>query len=1037
MSVRYVRLAGLLICLCASLFAQSFNSSIGGTVSDPSGGSIPNATVTLRNLDREATSRVTTSAEGFYSFPNLASGRYELTIQAAGFKLFSQKNITLLLNQQVTVSARMEVGDATQTIEVTETAAQVNFTDAVRQEGVSGKELNELPLVVSGGPRSAANFTVLLPGVSTGGTNDAFNARINGGLQTGQEAIMDGVSMQQGTMSQSGMISFFDFRMTPDMVQEFKVLTSNYEPQYGASTSAQMIVETKSGTDKLRGGVFEYLRNEKLNARQFGADSRPIDKQHNFGGFLGGKLPFPWINRGNNQTYFYTDIEAFRATGGNNRPTLTVPTARMKRGDFGEWPFPVLDPATTRLNPNFNANAAEGPGNTRYLRDQFANNVIPTARIQNSLANPFLAFVPDPNRPGIQNNYQVPTPIPDSILANTNYYMARIDHNRGEKDRIYLTLWHQRAAVKFNSLFPQEISEQSFSDPQNSWVNRINWSHTFSPTLLNHWNAGYLNRNEGYGSINQGFVDKFPQIRGVAAASVPPRVSFGSDSYTGYGNSTGNNLRNITTRPTYITTNLTTWVKGSHTFKFGGEYRYLGQDFNAGGNEAGSFGFDRIQTGLVGIQAGNPIASFLLEQVNNANVDFRTVSSWQARAHALVFHFGDTWRANRKLSINYGLRWDIFTPSVEKEDRFSFFDPTGPNPAAGGRPGRLAFAGDNYGAASYGARYPEKLWWRGFAPRLGIAYALDKKTSIRLGYGMFFTQNYFAGWGGGMNLDGFNQNVSFSSTLGGIGPAFVLSQGFPQNFQRPPFIDPAFRNGRGTLYRAVEGNRRPYSQQWNFTVERELPGAIVGSVSYVANKGTRLPSSLLPINALNPSQLSLGSRLNSVFQPGQAELEGVRAPYAGWAAQLLDAGCQPSVAQALLPFPQFCTGFTAQNENAGNSTYHSAQFKAEKRYGAGLYLLAAYTWSRLITDVQSTNPEANTWAGGAGAISPFERQRNKGLAQDDVPHVFTTSFVYDLPFGPGRRFAATKSASSYLVGGWSVNLIQKWQAGTPLLFRSY
>jgi hypothetical protein len=941
---------------------------------------------------------------------------------------------------------QLEIGATTETIDVTEMVAQINTTDAVRQEGVSGRELNELPLVVSGAPRSSANFVVLLPGVTTGGTNNAYDARINGGLQTGQEAIMDGVSMQQGTMSQSGMISYNDFRMTPDMVSEFKVLTSNYEPQYGASTSAQMIVETKSGADQFHGGMFEYLRNEKLNARAWAAEKRPIDKQHNWGGFLGGpvKIPVAGIFKGKSRTYFYTDIETWRASGGANVPTLSVPTVKMKNGDFTEWVdssgkiIPIFDPTTTKANPNFNPDLAEGPSNLRYLRDQFPGNIIPGSRFANSYARTWLKYSPDPNLPGTQNNYRAPKAVPDTILADTMYYMGRFDNYFGESDHFYGTIWHQRASAKFNSVLPVEIATESFSDPQNAWVNRFNWSHIFTPTLINHWNIGYLNRNEGYGAISYKYNELFPAIQGVADPNTPAAMSF-SDGYTGYGNSTGPNTDNVTTRPTWITTNLTTWIKGNHTFKFGGEWRYLGQDFNSNTNTAGSYYFDKITTGLTGLPiSGHPTASFLLDAVNSANVDFRSVNFYQIRAHGIVFHAGDTWRVRRGLSINYGIRWDVFTPSYETKNRLSFFDPDGQNPSAGNRPGRLAFAGNDYGAASYGKKYPEQTWYGGWAPRLGIAWTLTPKTVIRTGYGIFLTQNYYPNWGGGGNLDGFNTNASFGSGLNGLEPAMILNQGFPQNFQKPPYIDPGYRNGRGTMYRPKDANRRPYTQQWNFTIERELPSNILLSLGYVGNKGTRLPSALLPINALSPSLLSLGGKLNTVFEEGDTVVEGVRVPYDGWVQQLNDAGCTPTVAQALLPYPQYCDKFTGMNEVAGNSTYHSFQAKVEKRFSAGMYMLLSYSWSRLLTDVQSTNPDANTWGGAVGVISPFERQRNKGLAQDDVPHVFSGAFVYDLPFGKGKRFGASAGGvANGFIGGWSVNLIQKMSSGIPLYFRNY
>jgi len=320
------------------------------------------------------------------------------------------------------------------------------------------------------------------------------------------------------------------------------------------------------------------------------------------------------------------------------------------------------------------------------------------------------------------------------------------------------------------------------------------------------------------------------------------------------------------------------------------------------------------------------MASFLLEQVDNANATFYTLLSNYPRQHTWIVHGGDTWKITTKLSLNYGLRWDVATPTAEKRNNMSFLD-FGPNPGAGNRPGRLAFAGNKWGPASFGKQYPESVYYKAFQPRVGFAYSPDTKTVVRGGYGIFYTQAFYSGWGGGVDTTGFNTNVSVSSTLGGLQPAFILSQGFPQNFQHPPFIDSSYRNGQSLNYRPFDGNRRPYSQQWNLTIERQIPGNFLITAGYVANKGTRLPSRIDPINALDPSLLSTyGSKLYDQFQPGQTILDGVPIPYAGWREQM--TGCAPTVAQALLPYPQFCSGLQGSNENQGSSTYHSLQLKA-------------------------------------------------------------------------------------------------------------
>ncbi len=1050
-----------MLAMAPGVWAQSQNASINGTVSDPSGAVVPQATVTLRSLERGTTVTTKSGADGLYSFPNLEPGRYEVSVTAPGFKPFTQKGITLVVSQIARVDFKLEVGTAVQTVEVQANASQLNFENAVKQEGVNPETINELPLVVSGGPRNAAQMAVLLPGVNTGTSNSAYDARINGGLKSGDEAVMDGVSMQEGTMSQSGMVAYWDFRMTPDMISEFRVMTSTYSPEYGDSTGGQIIVTTRSGTDQFHGAGFEYLRNKALNATQFTidrqpGDQRPKDNEHEFGFSLGGPLKIPKIyNSSRFRTYFFTDIEFFRIAGGASRPTLSIPSLQERQGDFTDWRdqngnlLPIYDPTTTRVNPNFNPNVAVGPNNLQYLRQQFSCNgrlnVICPDRIANAMANGWFKFLPNPTSPGPLNNYLVPTPVPDTILAGANHYLGKIDQYIGQSDHMSATIWRQTTPAKFFSELPQQLASETFSDPQDSWVSRFNWDHTFSPTLLNHFAFGYLNRNEGYGSVDYKYAKDLPQIAGVPAHDYPSVISL-NGGFADFGNSTGLNSQDITTRPSYITNDLVTWVRGRHTIKFGGEVRKLGQNIHRanGGNSSGSFTFDAQQTGLPGVPgSGNSIASFLLGAVNSASVNLYSVEGNYVRQHSLALFAGDTWKVSRKLSLDYGLRWEMFSPSSEKYDNASFFD-FGPNPGAGNRPGRLAFAGDKWGAASLGRPYPEDNWHGGFAPRLGIAYAINDKTVVRTGYGIFYTQAFYPGWGGGITQYGLNESANVNSTaFGGLDPAFYLDQGFPiSQVKQPPFIDPSAANGTsGSLnYRPKDANRLSYSQQWNFTIEHQLTSNAYVNLAYVGSKGTRLPSQLLPLNVLNPSLLSMGPQLVDQFGPNDAVLDGVPAPYPGWAQQLLNGGgCAPTVAQALVPYPQFCDALFGLNENLGSSTYHSLQTKLEKRFSNGLYSLVSYTFSKLISSsagaTQSTAASDPNTIGG-GVISPFEWGRNKALSPDDSPHNFTAAAVYELPFGHGKKWLNSTGFSNVLFGGWQLTGTFKYASGTPFWFRS-
>jgi hypothetical protein len=304
-------------------------------------------------------------------------------------------------------------------------------------------------------------------------------------------------------------------------------------------------------------------------------------------------------------------------------------------------------------------------------------------------------------------------------------------------------------------------------------------------------------------------------------------------------------------------------------------------------------------------------------------------------------------------------------------------------------PGRLAFAGTKWGAASFGRRHPENTYYRAFAPRLGIAYSATPKTVVRTGYGIFYNQAFYPGWGGGISQDGFNFTPSFGSSNQGLTPAFILSQGFPSIAQKPPFIDSGFDNGQGgPLYRPFDANRVAYAQQWNLTIDHEFSNNFYISAAYVANKGSRLPSNTAAINALNPSYLSMGQKLFDQFGPNDTSVDGISAPYPAWATQM--QACAPTVAQALRPYPQYCGSLFGENENAGKSFYNSFQLKVEHRLSNGLWFLGAYTLSKLLTTADTVQSVALT-GGAEGVISPFERQRNKALSLDDVPQILQLS----------------------------------------------
>ena len=327
------------------------------------------------------------------------------------------------------------------------------------------------------------------------------------------------------------------------------------------------------------------------------------------------------------------------------------------------------------------------------------------------------------------------------------------------------------------------------------------------------------------------------------------------------------------------------------------------------------------------------------------------------------------------------------------------------------------------------------MWHGGFAPRVGVAYAVSDKTVVRAGYGLFYTQAFYPGWGGGVSLDGFNPSVAFNNSLGGYEPAFYMDSGFPA-YSKAPDISLTADNGKnGPSYRPAYANHLSNTQQWNLTIEHKFGQKGFASVAYVASKGTHLPSSMQPLNVLNPSLLSMGSELNAVFTPTTASLYGVSQPYSGWAQQLLNGSCAPTVAQALVPYPQFCGGLTGINENQGTSHYNSLQAKYGRNFASGLYMEANYTLSRLTTNAASTTQSAQAGYGAIGnIINPYQDSRNISLSPDDIPNMVSVMAVYDLPFWKGKQLLNNDGVLAHLAGGWTVASTMKFTSGMPLYF---
>jgi len=410
--------------------SQSNNASIDGEITDPSGGVVPGADVVLESKDTHASSAFVSDANGLYTFRNVVPGTYQLKVSAKGFGEYVQDGIEVRVGYPIRQNVGLKLEATTQHVEVSANASALNFENAELRGSIDPQVIQQVPLLVSGSIRSAANFASLLPGVVRG-SGDVTGAHVNGGQSQTGVVVLDGLSLYNSSGIQGLTGAALDFPQSPDLISEFQVLTSNYDVQYG-SAAGVTIENVRSGTNTVHGTAYEFNRNSSLNATQWGStDGKAQDIEKDFGANFGGPLKLPIWKHRDHRTFFFVNFEAFKIRGGVNRPTLSLPSAAEQQGDFRDWPLPIYDPATTRPNPAFDSSLPIRPDNLPFLRDQFMGcdgttpNVICATdpRLQNSLAKQWFQYLPALTSAGPLSNYLAPA-TPD-FLGTDAYTIAR------------------------------------------------------------------------------------------------------------------------------------------------------------------------------------------------------------------------------------------------------------------------------------------------------------------------------------------------------------------------------------------------------------------------------------------------------------------------------------------------------------------------------------------------------------------------------------------------------------------------------------
>jgi len=970
---------------CAN--AQGDRATIAGLASDSSGAAVVGASIRIVNVDTNLTLDTVTNETGNYRLVAVPVGVYTLTATSPGFQTYERQNIQANGNQTTVVEVAFEVGALTETVTVTGAAIPLISPESAEVGVVvESKKFLNLPLTLGGGIRNPSSFIQLSPGVASTST---WNKSINGGRQFDDETYYDGIALSRGDLSNDGEVN-----PSVDAIAEFKLISNNYSAEYSHAVGGITSFTLKSGTNQLHGSGFHFFRNDKLDARSFFSAGKSPVRQNEWGGTLGGPLV-------KNRTFWFFSFDQFYRRGDQVGGLNTLPTALMQQGDFGELIAednrPIYDPMTTAQGPN------------GAVRDPFPNAIIPDTR-WSRVTSVMLPFHPKPALPGIAQNDIAPLA---SNFQDHRHTGFKMDHRFNDMHRISgMFNYTDRPAQKSpgpSRLIPVGDTTALANYNIQRVTTRVihtNIDSTLNATTLNNIRIGFSRfRNPNFTeSFNQGWLG--PDGGKLGLTGLPydmfPTIQFDTEGYTRYGdNIASDNFFN-----TFTLGDTATLIRGSHTIKIGAEWQYHQDNFRNFGDGGGDFRFRRNGTGNPQAfnSTGDAWASFLLGEVNNASTVYRA-SQPTGRYTNWGFFIDDSWKVTPKLTLNLGLRMEMFSTHSEPAGRLSYIDLAAPNAEAGGLPGLLVFAGDQVPN-----RILEPLLWNP-APRFGIAYKIDANTVVRAGIGIFnanYTNN-----SNGIPSTGYQTAVSFATGNNGIDPAFNWDNGFPQNFLAPPNFSPFQLNGQNARAVIRDDYNMPYKVQWNFTIERQFANDVGISLAYVANKGTHLATTnrisevpdqfkSLPENVLRANINSDLARQNGIGEPfpGFSELWGSRA----------------TVAQALRPYSQF-GNLDLYGDNVGNSNYHSFQTKIDKRYKGGLTGTFAYTWSKNLNDL---------------AFQSFNF-REYSFSDQDSPHIVSLSFLYELPFGKNKKFLSGASgALNKIVEGWQVAGVGFYNSGQRL-----
>jgi hypothetical protein len=1002
-------------------FAQS--AAITGRITDPSGGVTPQAQITVRNTDTGISRLAVSNDQGYYTVPALPPGNYEMTVEKQGFQPAARTGIRLNVDEKARIDVSLELGSVMESVQVSAQAVLLESESSTLGQLVQNKQILELPLL----GRDPYALAMLVPGARTSaGLNNlpvdiitTSFASVNGSRGNQNEFLLDGAP---NTSPAGNAPVVFP---SVDGVQEFKVETNSFSAEYGRSAGGVFNVVTRSGGNDAHLSLYDFLRNDKLNANDYFANrsglARPPFRYNQFGASAGGPVEIPRLYRGRNRTFFFFSWEAVRFAQGTTF-SGTVPDPVQLTGDFSRLrnaagnPVTIYDPLTTQ------------PGSAGgFVRSPFPGNMIPANRID-PVARSLSKFWPAPNAPGNPitgvNNYAQT----GANRISKDMYSFRVDHHVSGRNQFFTrftyddTPWirakaYGRDNIASPSAGPQDFGRRNAVVEDTYILNpsllaTLRYSYARLGNFRQSWSSGYDITNLGFpAGLGRQFGPpaSFPVIliSGFGVSSLVPNTLVGGTL------GAGDLIRVGTDSHAWEAQATKSWSK--HNVKAGFEFRLIRGNMLQHADQGTQFSFSPAYTqgpnpAASTATAGSALASFLLGAGNGS------VNQVPALATQTLYYAGflqDDWKAAPRLTLNLGLRYDYETPRTDRFNQFANFSYSAVPPlqAPGlNLHGALLFVGTN-GLSRYQAN-PDR---NNFAPRFGFACRLNDKTVFRGGAGLFYAPTTGIGTAAdAFGTSGFSAATNEVSSVDGFTPINFLRNPYPSGVNQPT----GSSLGRATLLgQSIQffdrGNRVPYSEQWNANLQRVLPAAILLEVGYAGSHGLKFPTTLT-LNQLPGSALALGNALR----------EQVPNPFYGQIATGILATPTVARAQLLRPYPQF-DNVSSANADWAASTYHALEVKLEKRYANGLTLLAAYTYSKLMDYATGT---FSGEALGASTIQDWNNLRaERSVSNLDQTNRLIVNGVYELPLARHTRGAIGKIAR-----GWELSGILSVFTGSPL-----